>query len=99
LSRMPDNTAMKQQNLPVHQLHFSATVVISIFFGTGVLCLCMGVILRLSAKSAKRIEINYTKICANCAQLPENAFNFDKECTCSIPFYLPEKMEVSEIEK
>ncbi|KAM6162763.1 cell cycle control protein 50C-like [Erethizon dorsatum] len=93
LSRMPDNTAMKQQNLPAHQLHFSAKVVLSIFFGTGVFCLCVGVILILSAKSTKKIEINYTKICADCAQLRENAFNFDKECTCSIPFYLPEKME------
>ncbi|KFO26657.1 Cell cycle control protein 50C [Fukomys damarensis] len=93
LSRMPDNTAMKQQNLPAYQLRFSATVVLSIFFGTGVFCLCMGVILILSVKSTKKIEINYTKICSNCAQLRENAFNFDKECICSIPFYLPEKME------
>ncbi|XP_023420618.1 cell cycle control protein 50C-like [Cavia porcellus] len=93
LSRMPDNTAIKQQNLPAHQLYFSAKVVFSIFVGTGIFCLCMGVILLLSAKNTKKIEINYTKICANCAEFRENAFNFDKECNCSIAFYLPEKME------
>ncbi|KAM5281149.1 cell cycle control protein 50C-like [Ctenodactylus gundi] len=93
LSRMPNNTALKQQKLPAHQLQFSATVVLCIFFGTGVFCLCMGVILIRSAKNIKRIEIKYTKLCANCAKLRENAFNFDKECTCSVPFYLTEKME------
>ncbi|XP_013370545.1 PREDICTED: protein CMSS1 isoform X1 [Chinchilla lanigera] len=93
LSRMPDNTAMKQQKLPAHHLRFSAKLVLSIFFGTGAFCLCMGVILILSAKKTKKVEINYTKICANCAEFRENAYNFDKECTCSIPFYLPQKME------
>ncbi|MEJ1283108.1 transmembrane protein 30C [Cricetulus griseus] len=42
---------------------------------------------------AKHIKINYTNICANCAQLREDSSNFDKECTCSVPFYLPENME------
>uniref|UniRef100_G3U185 Uncharacterized protein n=1 Tax=Loxodonta africana TaxID=9785 RepID=G3U185_LOXAF len=42
---------------------------------------------------------NYTKICANCADVPENASNFDKECTCTVPFYLPEKMPVNEIQE
>uniref|UniRef100_A0A8C8TTV8 Cell cycle control protein n=2 Tax=Peromyscus maniculatus bairdii TaxID=230844 RepID=A0A8C8TTV8_PERMB len=93
LSRMPENTALKQQTLPAHQLDLSASVVLSIFFATGGFCLCMGIILLLSAKSTKEIEINYTNICANCAQLREDSSNFDKECTCSVPFYLPEKME------
>ncbi|XP_040606567.1 cell cycle control protein 50C isoform X2 [Mesocricetus auratus] len=53
----------------------------------------MGVVLLLSAKSTKELEINYTNICANCAQLREDSSNFDKECTCSVPFYLLEKME------
>ncbi|XP_062970914.1 cell cycle control protein 50C-like [Cynocephalus volans] len=93
LSRLPDNTALKQQNLPAQQLHFSATAVLSIFFATGVFCLCMGIILILSANSIQEIEINYTKICANCAKLREDAFNFDKECNCSIPFYLSREMK------
>ncbi|XP_076974717.1 cell cycle control protein 50C-like isoform X2 [Tamandua tetradactyla] len=93
LSRLPDNTAMKQQQLPACHFHFSATRILTAFFAIGALCLVMGIILILSSKSAKTIEINYTKICANCAKLQENAFNFDKECTCSIPFYLPEKMQ------
>nr|XP_020013195.1 cell cycle control protein 50C-like [Castor canadensis] len=93
LSRQPDNTAMKQQQLPGHQLHFSAPVVLSIFFATAAFCLCMGIILILSAKSTKEIEINYTKTCANCSEMREDASNFNEECTCSIPFYLQEKME------
>ncbi|XP_059132835.1 cell cycle control protein 50C isoform X2 [Peromyscus eremicus] len=93
LSRMPENTALKQQTLPAHQLDLSASVVLSIFFATGGFCLCMGIILLLSAKSTREIEINYTNICGNCAQLREDSSNFDKECTCSVPFYLPEKME------
>ncbi|KAK7826486.1 hypothetical protein U0070_017067 [Myodes glareolus] len=93
LSRLPENTALKQQTLPAHHLEFSASVVLSIFFATGGFCLCMGIILLLSAKSTKKIEINYTNICANCARLREDSSNFDKECTCSVPFYLMEKME------
>ncbi|XP_047421458.1 cell cycle control protein 50C-like [Sciurus carolinensis] len=92
-SRMPDNSAMKQQKLPAHQLHLSARVVLTIFFATGVFCFCMGVILILSAQSIQEVEINYTYICENCAKLRENAFNFDQKCTCSIPFYLQENME------
>ncbi|XP_050005060.1 cell cycle control protein 50C-like [Alexandromys fortis] len=93
LSRLPENTALKQQTLPAHQLELSASVVLSIFFATGGFCLCMGIILLLSAKSTREIEINYTNTCAHCAQLRENSSNFDKECTCSVPFYLKEKME------
>ncbi|XP_053420593.1 cell cycle control protein 50C-like [Nycticebus coucang] len=92
-SRMPDNTALKQQELPAHRLHFSARTVLSIFFATGVFCFGMGIILIVSAKSAQEIEINYTKICADCAKMRENAFNFDKECTCSIPFRLIKNMK------
>ncbi|CAH6792425.1 cell cycle control protein 50C [Phodopus roborovskii] len=93
LSRLPENTALKQQKLPAHQLNLSASAVLSIFFATGGFCLCMGIVLLLSAKSTKELEINYTSICANCAQLRENSSNFDKECTCSVPFYLLDKME------
>ncbi|XP_013207627.1 cell cycle control protein 50C-like isoform X2 [Microtus ochrogaster] len=93
LSRLPENTALKQQTLPAHQLELSASVVLSIFFATGGFCLCMGIILLLSAKSTREIEINYTNTCAHCAQLRENSSNFDKECTCSVPFYLMDKME------
>ncbi|XP_045422882.1 cell cycle control protein 50C-like [Lemur catta] len=93
LCRLPDNTALKQQKLPTHRLHFSAKKILFIFFATGIFCLCMGIILLLSAKSTQEIEINYTKICANCAKVRENAFNFDKECTCSIPFSLTKKMK------
>lgn len=57
LSRMPENTALKQQTLPAHQLDLSASVVLSIFFATGGFCLCMGIILLLSAKSTKEIEV------------------------------------------
>ncbi|KAM8770131.1 cell cycle control protein 50C-like [Rhynchonycteris naso] len=92
-SRWRDNTALKQQHLPAHRLHLSATKVLSGFFVTGTFCLGVGIILILSAKSTKEIEINYTNICANCAELRENTINFDKECTCSIPFYLPETMQ------
>ncbi|XP_059132833.1 cell cycle control protein 50C isoform X1 [Peromyscus eremicus] len=56
LSRMPENTALKQQTLPAHQLDLSASVVLSIFFATGGFCLCMGIILLLSAKSTREIE-------------------------------------------
>ncbi|XP_001091269.2 cell cycle control protein 50C [Macaca nemestrina] len=92
LSRLPDNSALKQQELPAHRLYFTARRVLFVFFTTGIFCLCMGIILILSARSTQEIEINYTRICANCAKLRENASNFDKECTCSIPFYLSGKM-------
>ncbi|XP_015427689.1 PREDICTED: cell cycle control protein 50C-like [Myotis davidii] len=92
-SLLPDNTALKQQRLPAYRLQLSASKVLSGFFATGALCLGMGIILLLSAKSTKEIEINYTNICANCAKLRENAINFDKKCSCSIPFYLPETMQ------
>ncbi|XP_070100009.1 cell cycle control protein 50C-like isoform X6 [Equus przewalskii] len=91
-SRLPENTAVKQQQLPACRLQLSATGILSGFFATGVFCLGMGVILILSAKSSMEIEINYTKICASCAKLRENARNFDKECTCSIPFHLTQTM-------
>uniref|UniRef100_A0A2K5LLW9 Cell cycle control protein 50C n=1 Tax=Cercocebus atys TaxID=9531 RepID=A0A2K5LLW9_CERAT len=94
LSRLPDNSALKQQELPAHRLYFTARRVLFVFFTTGIFCLCMGIILILSARSTQEIEINYTRICANCAKLRENASNFDKECTCSIPFYLSGKMMV-----
>ncbi|XP_070100008.1 cell cycle control protein 50C-like isoform X5 [Equus przewalskii] len=93
-SRLPENTAVKQQQLPACRLQLSATGILSGFFATGVFCLGMGVILILSAKSSMEIEINYTKICASCAKLRENARNFDKECTCSIPFHLTQTMRV-----
>uniref|UniRef100_A0A8C5YEK1 Cell cycle control protein n=1 Tax=Microcebus murinus TaxID=30608 RepID=A0A8C5YEK1_MICMU len=93
LSRLPDNTALRQQELLADWLHFSAKEVLFIFFATGVFCLCMGIILLLSAKSTREMEINYTKICANCAKVQENVFNFDKECTCSNPFSLTKKMK------
>lgn len=93
LSRLPENTALKQQTLPAQQLNLSASIVLSIFFATGGFCLSVGVILLLFAKSTKEIEINYTNMCANCAQLREDSSNFDKECNCSLPLYLPEKME------
>ncbi|XP_054433220.1 cell cycle control protein 50C-like [Pteronotus mesoamericanus] len=92
-SRLPDSTALKQQRLPAYRLQLSATKVLSGFFATGAFCLGIGIVLILSAKSIKEIEINYTNICANCAELRENAINFDKECTCSIPFYLPDPMQ------
>uniref|UniRef100_A0A8C9JKJ8 Cell cycle control protein 50C n=1 Tax=Panthera tigris altaica TaxID=74533 RepID=A0A8C9JKJ8_PANTA len=98
-SKLPDNTALKQQQLPAYRLQLSATGVLSGFFATGAFCLGVGIILILSAKSIKEIEIKYTKICANCAELREDAINFDKECTCSIPFYLSETMQVSEIQE
>uniref|UniRef100_A0A2K5QCL3 Cell cycle control protein n=1 Tax=Cebus imitator TaxID=2715852 RepID=A0A2K5QCL3_CEBIM len=92
LSRLPDNSALKQQKLPAHRLCFTATRVLSVFFTMATFCLCMGSILIVSARSTQAIEINYTRTCANCAKLRETASNFDKECTCSIPFYLSEKM-------
>lgn len=57
LSRLPENTALKQQTLPAHQLELSASVVLSIFFATGGFCLCMGIILLLSAKSTREVEV------------------------------------------
>ncbi|KAM6223993.1 cell cycle control protein 50C-like [Rhynchocyon petersi] len=93
VSRLPDNTAVKQQQLPACQLRLSATGVLSSFFSAAAFFLSVGIILILSAKSVKEIEINYTKICADCAKLREEAFHFNKECTCSVPFYLPEPMQ------
>nr|XP_006208140.1 cell cycle control protein 50C-like [Vicugna pacos] len=92
-SRLPDNTALKQQQLPAYRLQLTATIILSGFFITGVFCLGVGVILLLSAKNIKEVEINYTEKCSDCAKLRENTANFDKECTCSIPFYLPEAMK------
>lgn len=56
-SKLPDNTALKQQQLPAYRLQLSATGVLSCFFATGVFCLGMGIILILSAKSIKEIEV------------------------------------------
>ncbi|KAM9089725.1 LOW QUALITY PROTEIN: cell cycle control protein 50C-like [Megaptera novaeangliae] len=92
-SGLPDNSAVKQQQLPAYRLQLSANKILSGFFATGVFCLGVGVILLLSAKTIKEVEINYTEKCANCAKLRENAANFDKECNCSIPFFLPETMK------
>ncbi|XP_022443512.1 cell cycle control protein 50C-like isoform X2 [Delphinapterus leucas] len=92
-SRLPDNSAVKQQQLPAYRLQLSANKILSGFFATGVFCLGVGIILLLSAKTIKEVEINYTEKCANCAKLRENAANFDKECNCSIPFVLPETMK------
>ncbi|XP_062036571.1 cell cycle control protein 50C-like [Lepus europaeus] len=93
LFRLPDITAMKQQQLPAYQLHFSATMVFSIFFAAGIFCLLMGIFLILSARSIQKVEINYTKTCGNCAKLREDAFNHGKICTCSIPFVLAKSMQ------
>uniref|UniRef100_A0A8C4LV92 Cell cycle control protein n=1 Tax=Equus asinus TaxID=9793 RepID=A0A8C4LV92_EQUAS len=57
-SRLPENTAVKQQQLPACRLQLSATGILSGFFATGVFCLGMGVILILSAKSSTEIEGN-----------------------------------------
>ncbi|XP_010840248.1 PREDICTED: cell cycle control protein 50C [Bison bison bison] len=92
-SRLPDNTAVKQQQLPAFRLQLTASEILSGFFAIGLFCLGMGIILLLSAKSIKEVEINYTEKCATCAKLREEATNFDKECNCSISFYLPQKME------
>uniref|UniRef100_F7DFY5 Cell cycle control protein n=1 Tax=Monodelphis domestica TaxID=13616 RepID=F7DFY5_MONDO len=92
LSRMPDNTAFKQQRLPAWRSHLTAWAVLPGFFTTGAFFLGMGILLILSAKSVKEIEITYTSMCSNCAKLRENASNFYKECTCSVPFFIPEKM-------
>ena len=56
-SRLPDNTALKQQQLPAYRLQLSATGVLSGFFAAGAFCLGMGIILILSAKSIKEIEV------------------------------------------
>uniref|UniRef100_A0A8C0KAZ6 Cell cycle control protein n=1 Tax=Canis lupus dingo TaxID=286419 RepID=A0A8C0KAZ6_CANLU len=55
---LPDNTALKQQQLPAYRLQLSATGVLSGFFAAGAFCLGMGIILILSAKSIKEIEGN-----------------------------------------
>uniref|UniRef100_A0A8C7BHR8 Cell cycle control protein n=1 Tax=Neovison vison TaxID=452646 RepID=A0A8C7BHR8_NEOVI len=57
-SRLPDNSALKQQQLPAYRLQLTATGVLSGFFATGVFCLGVGIILILSAKSIKEIEGN-----------------------------------------
>ncbi|XP_044525137.1 cell cycle control protein 50C-like [Gracilinanus agilis] len=57
-SRMPDNTAFKQQRLPAWRSHLSAWAVLPGFFTTGAFFLGMGVLLILSAKSVKEIEGN-----------------------------------------
>ncbi|XP_047729897.1 cell cycle control protein 50C-like isoform X3 [Prionailurus viverrinus] len=57
-SKLPDNTALKQQQLPAYRLQLSATGVLSGFFATGAFCLGVGIILILSAKSIKEIEGN-----------------------------------------
>lgn len=57
LSLLPDNTALKQQRLPAYRLQLSASKVLSGFFATGAFCLGMGIILLLSAKSIKEIEV------------------------------------------
>uniref|UniRef100_A0A8C4LXQ2 Cell cycle control protein n=1 Tax=Equus asinus TaxID=9793 RepID=A0A8C4LXQ2_EQUAS len=54
---LPENTAVKQQQLPACRLQLSATGILSGFFATGVFCLGMGVILILSAKSSTEIEV------------------------------------------
>lgn len=56
-SRLPDNTAVKQQQLPAYRLQLSAKEILSGFFATGVFCLGIGIILLLSAKSIKEIEV------------------------------------------
>ncbi|KAM9034418.1 cell cycle control protein 50C-like [Sarcophilus harrisii] len=91
-SKMPDNTAFKQQQLPAWRPHLTPRTVLSGFFTTGAFFLGMGILLILSAKSIKEIEITYTDICSNCSKLRENASNFYKECNCSIHFIIPEKM-------
>ncbi|XP_026258225.2 cell cycle control protein 50C-like [Urocitellus parryii] len=93
LSRMPENSAIKQQKLPAHRLHFSNQAIFTIFFATGAFCFCIGIILLLSAWKVQEIEINYTNICEDCAKIRENALNFDKQCTCSIPFNLQKTMK------
>lgn len=57
LSLLPDNTALKQQRLPAYRLQLSASKVLSGFFATGAFCLGMGIILLLSAKSIKEVEV------------------------------------------
>uniref|UniRef100_A0A8C6R7A6 Cell cycle control protein n=1 Tax=Nannospalax galili TaxID=1026970 RepID=A0A8C6R7A6_NANGA len=57
VSRLPENTALKRQTLPCHWLQLSAPVVLSIFFATGIFCLCVGIILLLSAKTVKEIKV------------------------------------------
>ncbi|XP_032979254.1 cell cycle control protein 50C-like isoform X2 [Rhinolophus ferrumequinum] len=57
-SRLPDSTALKQQQLPAYKLQLSATKVLTGFFITGAFCLGMGILLILSAKSTKEIEGN-----------------------------------------
>ncbi|XP_072471472.1 cell cycle control protein 50C-like isoform X1 [Notamacropus eugenii] len=91
-SRMPDNTAFRQQRLPAWSPYLTAWAVLPGFFTTGAFFLSMGILLILSAKSVKEIEITYTDICSDCSKLRENASNFYKECTCSVPFFIPEKM-------
>ena len=56
-SRLPDNSAVKQQQLPAFRLQLSANEILSGFFATGLFCVGMGVILLLSAKSIREIEV------------------------------------------
>ncbi|XP_038622263.1 cell cycle control protein 50C-like isoform X1 [Tachyglossus aculeatus] len=92
-SKCPENTALKQQQLPAWKPVLTASTVLSGFFTIGGFCLGMGILLILSAKSVQEIEINYTEICSNCSKLRENSSNFEKECDCSIPFSISKKMK------
>ena len=56
-SILPDNTAMKQQQLPAFRLQLSANEILSGFFAIGLFCLGMGIILLLSAKSIREVEV------------------------------------------
>lgn len=56
-SRLPDNTAVKQQQLPAFRLQLTASEILSGFFAIGLFCLGMGIILLLSAKSIKEVEV------------------------------------------
>ncbi|XP_049641570.1 cell cycle control protein 50C-like [Suncus etruscus] len=88
-----DNTAFKQQHLPAFWIYYSAKRILCYFFAIGIFCITMGIILLSASNSITEIEINYTKNCANCATFRENANNFKDECSCSIPFYLPQAIQ------
>ncbi|XP_069478808.1 cell cycle control protein 50B isoform X2 [Ambystoma mexicanum] len=84
LKNSPDNTAFTQQRLPAWQPLLSASIVLPIFFISGLAFIGVGVGLYYSSNSIREIELDYTGTngstapCSNCVGA--------QQCGCQLNF-------------
>ncbi|XP_018584730.1 transmembrane protein 30C isoform X1 [Scleropages formosus] len=94
-SRIPDNSAFKQQRLPAWSPSLTAETVLPFFYIIGLVCVLLGVALFLTVQKIQEIQVDYTTsgTCDACFEMRSNKMSASVKCRCSVDFSLKENFQ------